>query len=73
MDATKRTETPKRGFNEYEAAEYLGLSRSTLAQGRMNGIRENRIVCPPHVKVGKKVLYLIDDLDNWLQSNRQAA
>ncbi len=62
--------TNKRALSEIEAAEYTGLSRSTLRQGRMDGQREGRIPCPPHVKVGRKVLYLIEDLDGWLESHR---
>ena len=36
----------------------------------MNGPRMNHLICPPHVKVGRKVLYLIEDLDNWLLEHR---
>ena len=57
-------------LTEKEAAEYLGLSRSTLRQGRMNGSRENRISPPPFIKVGRSVRYLRVDLDSWLQKYR---
>jgi predicted DNA-binding transcriptional regulator AlpA len=60
----------KRAFNEHEAAEYTALSLSTLRQGRMDGPRENRLTCPPHVKIGRKVVYLKDDLDGWLEQHR---
>ena len=63
----------KRCMTEIETADYLGVSRSTLRQGRMNGPRENRIMTPPFVKAGRKVIYLRDHLDTWLEDNRQAA
>lgn len=59
-----------RAMSSADAAEYLGLSESTLRQSRMDGRRENRIPPPPFVKVGKKILYLRDDLDTWLESHR---
>ena len=58
---------PKRGFTEEEAAYYLGVSRSLLRQGRMDGERENRIAGPPYIKVGARMVrYLREDLDRWL-------
>ncbi|HAR38571.1 MAG TPA: DNA-binding protein [Porphyromonadaceae bacterium] len=67
------TPTPKvdrRGYSEEEAAYYLGLSRASLRQGRMEGRRENRLPPPPYVRLGRKILYLKDDLDRWLEENR---
>lgn len=61
----------KRGLSEEETAEYLGVSRSTLRQGRMNGQRVNRIPPPPFVRLGRKIVYLRDDLDAWLEEHRQ--
>lgn len=66
-------ETPKidrRGYSEAEAAHYLGVSRISLRQGRMEGRRENRMPPPPFVRLGRKILYLKDDLDHWLEANR---
>lgn len=60
----------KRVFTELEAAEYLGVSRSTLAQGRMNGPTRGRKISPPYLKLGKSVRYLKEDLDKWLESLR---
>lgn len=61
----------KRGLTEAEAADYSGISRSALRQGRMNGCRECRMPTPPFVRLGRKILYLRDDLDRWLEAQRQ--
>lgn len=63
----------KRGFNEVEAAAYIGVSRSSLRHGRMAGPRNCRIPPPPFIRVGRKILYLRDDLDSWLESHRHGA
>jgi excisionase family DNA binding protein len=47
-----------------EAAQYLGLHRSTLDKWRMD-----RAILPFH-RVGRKVLYLRSDLDTYLASCR---
>jgi predicted DNA-binding transcriptional regulator AlpA len=60
----------KRGLSESEAASYVGLSRSSLRQGRMDGHRDNRLPPPPYVRLGRKILYLRDDLDRWLEQYR---
>ena len=55
-----------RALSELEAARYIGMSRSFLAQSRMHGIRETRTPAPPFIKIGRSVRYLREDLDNWL-------
>lgn len=60
----------RRGFCEAEAAHYIGMSRSFLRQARMDGRRLNRTPGPPFSKIGRKVLYLKDDLDRWLEQHR---
>lgn len=62
--------TTPRSLTEKEAAEYLGLSRSTLRQGRMRGRRRSGIPTPPYVRLGRTVRYLKDDLDTWLEQHR---
>jgi predicted DNA-binding transcriptional regulator AlpA len=57
-------------IKEAEAANYLGLSVSTLRQGRMNGVRSNRVPCPPFIKLGKAVRYCLVDLETWIASQR---
>lgn len=67
---TEKPKVDRRGYSEEEAAHYLGLSRASLRQGRMEGRRENRLPPPPYVRLGRKILYLKDDLDRWLEENR---
>lgn len=67
------TEAIKKAYREQEAADYLGVSRSTLRQARMEGPRERRISSPPYVKFGRSVRYLKEDLDQWLSRHRVVA
>ncbi len=63
--------SPKhRLLTEKQAAPYIGMSCSFLRQSRMNGKRQNRTPGPPFLKIGRKVLYLADDLDAWLLEHR---
>lgn len=61
-------------FDTHEASEYLGISESALRQSRMKGearsFDSNKMICPPHVKIGRKVLYLKADLDKWFSDSR---
>jgi predicted DNA-binding transcriptional regulator AlpA len=47
------------------AAEYCGLSPSTLEKKRLTGTG------PVYRKVGKVVVYTPEDLDEWLDANRR--
>jgi hypothetical protein len=62
--------TSSRTLNEPDAARYIGLSRSFLRHSRMDGTRGHRTPGPAFVKVGRKVLYRIEDLDAWLLAHR---
>lgn len=62
------TETRSPSFTEREAAEYLGLSPSTLSASRL---QNPRCEGPPYVKMGHRVRYLVADLDAWLASRRR--
>jgi predicted DNA-binding transcriptional regulator AlpA len=44
------------------AARYVGLSESTLAKLRLNGNG------PVYCKLGRRVVYRLGDLEQWLQS-----
>jgi predicted DNA-binding transcriptional regulator AlpA len=57
-------------LNERETAEFLRISRSSLRQARMSGLREKRIKSPPFIKIGRSVRYSLDDLISWLSSHR---
>jgi predicted DNA-binding transcriptional regulator AlpA len=59
---------PARAFTEKETAKYIGMSRSFLAQSRMEGQRKNRTPAPPYIQIGRSIRYLRDDLDSWLES-----
>ena len=67
---TEKPKVDRRGYSEEETAYYLGISRASLRQGRMEGRREKRLPPPPYVRLGRKILYLKDDLDRWLEENR---
>lgn len=60
--------TIKRAFSEKEASTYIGMSRSFLRKGRMNGELESSIPPPPHIRMGSRTIrYLREDLDAWLE------
>jgi predicted DNA-binding transcriptional regulator AlpA len=49
-----------------QAADYLGLSTSTLAKMRLRGDG------PPYLKAGRRiVIYDLRDLEEWLGSRRR--
>lgn len=60
----------KKVFREIEAANYICMSRSYLAQDRMYGVLANRTPGPKYIKIGRSVRYLKDDLDLWLEQHR---
>ena len=57
-----------RSLTEIQAARYIGMSRSYLAQSRMDGNRDKRTPAPPFIKIGRSVRYLREDLDSWLDN-----
>lgn len=59
----------QRGFNEKQAASYIGMSVSFLRKDRMSGDLPGRTAGPAWGKIGKRVVYLRDDLDKWLESS----
>jgi len=67
---SKQIEQARRAMGEPAAAAYIGMSRSFLRQDRMNGARDNRAEGPRFVRIGRRIRYLKDDLDAWLESNR---
>lgn len=60
-----------RALSERNAAKYIGMSRSFLAQSRMTGKRATRTPAPDFIKIGRTVRYLKDDLDRWLESQQK--
>jgi len=67
MEHNKPERNP-RALSEIQAANYIGMSRSFLAQSRMDGNRDNRTTAPPFIKIGRSVRYLREDLDKWLDN-----
>ena len=63
--AERRGEKPK--IDTQEAAEYCGLGHSTLVKYRVFGGG------PPYFKIGRRVVYDPDDLDDWLRERRRVS
>ena len=64
--------TEKRAFTTSEAASYCGISESLLRQARMTGPKKRRLEAPQSTKLGgRKIVYLREDLDAWLDSHRE--
>ena len=61
----------RRALSTGDAAKYIGWSEIFLRAARSKGKRKNRTPGPAFVKVGRKVVYLIDDLDRWLEQHRR--
>lgn len=57
----------KRGLHEREAADYCGLSAPLLRLGRLG---KTKTSTPPFLRIGRRVIYLQDDLDQWLEQQR---
>jgi len=66
---TEQILSAKRAMSEIEAAIYIKMSRSFLRQDRMNGIRHNRTPGPRFIRIGRRIRYLKDDLDAWLEAH----
>ena len=65
-----RTEFLPQALSETEAARYVGMSRSFLRKARMEGNRDQHTPAPPFLRIGRKILYLRGDLDQWLRQHR---
>lgn len=68
MKSSNLSHITPRVLTEIEAARYISMSRSFLAQSRMDGLRDNRSPAPRFIKIGKSVRYFKEDLDKWLES-----
>ena len=65
----KDEEIIKRLFNEQEAAEYLGVSRSYLRQNRMRQTINSTTPGPSYCRFGKMIRYTKESLDAWIENN----
>ena len=59
------SEPKQRMLRTPEAAAYCGSSASTFEKLRLTGGG------PIYSKIGRRVVYRIEDLDNWLAANRR--
>lgn len=63
-----QTDLPTRRYlTPQEAADYLGLSLSNLAKRRMWGTG------PRYLKLGRRVVYEIEDLDAWAREQARSS
>jgi predicted DNA-binding transcriptional regulator AlpA len=58
-DMEKHAMVDNRALNAADAADYLGVSPSTLAKWRISGGG------PRYVKAGRRVTYRLQDLEEW--------
>lgn len=68
MDAVRATEIPRTTRHVYldrrECSEYMNVSEKFLATHLHDG--------PPRLQVGRKVLYRLHDVENWLRQKEVA-
>jgi len=62
------TDLPRKKLSTQEAADYLGLGKSTLDKYRV--LRSDG---PPYFKVGARILYEISDLEMWISRHRRTS
>ncbi|WP_422447023.1 MULTISPECIES: helix-turn-helix transcriptional regulator [unclassified Endozoicomonas] len=60
----------KRGFTPEQASNYTGFSKSLIDHYRTDG-QVNDISGPAFIKIGRKVIYLKESLDEWMDSFTQ--
>ena len=61
-------ETPNRWLNNKQAAEYVGLSPSTMNKLRLSGHGPYYTKASAGRGPGGRILYAKNDLDAWLES-----
>lgn len=69
-DRTRRTNDPAHqpaALDTIQAAAYLSVERSTLKKWRTLGTG------PTYARLGSKIVYLVDDLDEFLHAHRVSA
>ncbi len=60
------SENRKQWLSSREASNYSGMGFSTLAKFRLKGGG------PAYSKIGNKVVYSVQDIDDWFKSRRVA-
>lgn len=66
MAEFRRTQIEPRGLSTADAARYTGLSASFLEKAR---IGKTKTPGPKFQKIGKRILYLRDSLDAFLEQS----
>lgn len=61
---TSASETGRAALATTDAAYYIGLAPATLKKWRVTGDG------PPYVKIGTRIVYLVEDLHAWLLAHR---
>lgn len=56
-------------MKEREAAEFLGLSESTLRKARMQTYRPGRLPPPPYIRLGRSIQYRRSALIDYLAAH----
>jgi hypothetical protein len=64
-DRSRDDAPPGRKYPVSEAAAYIGVSKSLLNKKRLTGDG------PVYIKVGRRVLYDLTDLENWIASSKR--
>lgn len=60
-------ELQNRRLRTPDAAQYVGLSQSTMEKARLSGTG------PRYSKLGKAVVYAIDDLEAWTRAGLRSS
>ena len=66
----KATLVAPRACSEADAARYTNISVSELRKQRMQGRRARHMPPVPFVRIGRRIIYLFEDLDRWLEMHR---
>jgi predicted DNA-binding transcriptional regulator AlpA len=61
----EKIDTPTRKLPVRDAARFLSVSKSWLDKKRLDGGG------PPYLKLGRRVVYDLDDLERWATGNRR--
>lgn len=62
----------RRYLTEQEAADYIGVSKSSLSSSRRHGVIVGRFPPLPYIQLGRLIRYLKEDLDAAMRSARVA-
>ena len=57
-------------LNTSKAAAYIGLNKCDLDKARIDGSLSG-LKPPPFIRIGRRVRYIVEDLDVWLESQKR--